>query len=172
MKKRSERKILQILREEGIESLFWRVLKTIVGWKMPHLKSVPYHITKAFKSEIVMEVNGVKMRLNMKDTGLPKDLYIHHAHEPVSTEYLKTTLKPGMTVLDIGANIGYFALMEAKIIGDSGRVYAIEPVKESLSNLKRNIALNGFSNIKVYRFAIGDKTKLSKIYMKEKRNCS
>jgi FkbM family methyltransferase len=164
--------IIGILREEGTEALFWRSLKTVVGWKLPYLRSLPYSLLKVFKNSTVMEVNGVKMHINMRDTGLSQALYLYHTHEPVSTEYFRKTLKPGMTVLDIGANIGYFALLEAKIVGRKGKVYAVEPVSENISFLERNAALNNFSNIEVFRFAIGDKTKLTKIHVMKKRNYS
>ena len=50
---------------------------------------------------------------------------------------LETIVKPGMSILDIGANIGYYPLMELKLIGKEGRLIAIEPSSSNISLLKK-----------------------------------
>jgi FkbM family methyltransferase len=54
---------------------------------------------------------------------------------------------PGMTVVDIGANIGYYALLLAQSVGPVGHVYAFEPDPPNLQLLRKNVAANGFQNI-------------------------
>ena len=66
------------------------------------------------------------MYLNLNDFGLSKYLFLNGIREPECTKIMKQELKSGMTIAEIGANIGYYALMEATIIGDSGKIYAIE----------------------------------------------
>ena len=56
---------------------------------------------------------------------------------------IKSLLRPGMRVADVGANIGYYVLMIAQTIGPSGHVFAIEPSPENLPELRMNIEANG-----------------------------
>ena len=54
-------------------------------------------------------------------------------------------LKPGMTVLEVGAGSGYHAAIIAEIIGGTGHVYTIDRIPELVENAKRNLALTGYS---------------------------
>ena len=68
------------------------------------------------------------------------------AWEPDEMEYLRRKIQPGMTVLDIGANVGYSALVMARAAGEHGLVVAFEPEPLNFSllctNIRRNAALN------------------------------
>ncbi|MCC6531332.1 MAG: FkbM family methyltransferase [Burkholderiales bacterium] len=64
-------------------------------------------------------------------------------------------LGPGSTVIDVGANIGCFTLVAARIVGPNGRVFALEPEESTYSQLLRNIELNGLTNITPLRLAVG-----------------
>jgi FkbM family methyltransferase len=77
----------------------------------------------------------------------------------------KRTLKPGMTVLDVGANVGYFSAIAAALVGSGGSVHAFEPVPESFTRLQRN--LSNFRWCHAYPFAVGDVTGLAKIHFNE-----
>jgi len=72
-------------------------------------------------------------------------------------EFCKKVLKPGMTVFDVGANIGQFTMLFASLVGSSGKVVSFEPSDSTLRRLKANIALNGFNNIIVERAAANDR---------------
>lgn len=69
---------------------------------------------------------------------------------------LKKLLLPGMTVVDVGANIGYYLLLFQQAIGSRGRVICIEPSVENLPELRRNIELNRFENLELHAVALGD----------------
>lgn len=66
------------------------------------------------------------------------------------------TLAPGDTVVDVGANIGCFALAASKRVGARGRVFAVEPDLATYRQLVRNIELNGVANITPLQVAIAD----------------
>ena len=68
---------------------------------------------------------------------------------------LSTLLKPGMRVVDVGANIGYYLLLFEKYIKPEGEVVCIEPSQQNLPELKRNIEVNKFANVKLFEAAIG-----------------
>ena len=61
------------------------------------------------------------------------------AYEPELVYLLKKTLKPGMTVLDLGANIGYFSVISAALVGQNGQVHAFEPMPQNLIRLRKNL---------------------------------
>jgi FkbM family methyltransferase len=89
-------------------------------------------------------------------------------------EILSKTLKPGNIVLDIGANVGAHALFMAKIVGNTGRVYAFEPDKMTFDALKRNIDRNGYNETIIpFNLALSDKDSeviLKKPHTSSKKN--
>lgn len=71
-------------------------------------------------------------------------------------EFIRRLLKPGMKVIDVGANYGCYALTAAKIVGIQGCVLAFEPASKTAAYLKRSIELNLFVNIKLLQCALSD----------------
>ena len=66
-------------------------------------------------------------------------------------------LKPGMTVLDIGANVGLYSLLAERLVGSAGRVWAIEPAEDSYGRLLKNLALNGAGGVTAVKVALSAK---------------
>lgn len=58
-------------------------------------------------------------------------------------------LKEGDVAVDVGANLGYFSLLMSRLVGDNGRVFSFEPVKENLDGLLRNVNLNKITNMNI-----------------------
>lgn len=75
--------------------------------------------------------------------------YLRGEAEPAVQEVLAARLRPGMVFYDLGANIGLFSLLAARIVGPSGQVFSFEPDTEAAARLRRNIARNDFSNVTV-----------------------
>lgn len=119
---------------------------------------------------IIREIEGSKMYLDLRDKGISRELALNGIREERGTEIMRHILGPGQVVVDIGANIGYYALMEAKIVGPGGKVYAIEPVSANVKMLLKNIEMNGYSNIDVFTLAIGNADRVSQIYLSDRRN--
>jgi FkbM family methyltransferase len=59
--------------------------------------------------------------------------------DPEDAAAIRETLTPGMTVLDVGAHVGYFALLAAECVGPTGRVVAVEPSPENFALLAANV---------------------------------
>lgn len=76
---------------------------------------------------------------------------------PVQNWIVKQLGKGG-TFYDIGANIGFFSLLAAKVVGESGRVIAFEPVPANADAVRRNADLNGFDSILVVDVAVSSGT--------------
>ena len=124
------------------------------------------------KKEIEKTVLGNVMYLSLDDVGVSKTLAVYGRHEPISTELFGQEIKEGMCVVDIGANIGYYALQEARLVGEAGRVIAIEPVPDNFVRLKRNVERNGCRNVELRQAAIGNENGTAKIYISRESNWS
>ena len=92
------------------------------------------------------------------------DLPLDHAHaglivrgtlEPPVQEALRRVLAPGAVFYDVGANIGFFTILGARLVGPRGRVIAFEPVPACARAVARNIELNGFEHAKIRAEAVG-----------------
>jgi FkbM family methyltransferase len=70
---------------------------------------------------------------------------------------MRTLLEPGMVVADIGANVGFYTLEMASIVGSAGRVLAFEPDPLSGALLERRVALAGAKNVEVHRLGLGER---------------
>jgi FkbM family methyltransferase len=121
---------------------------------------------------VIKDILGSKMYLDVADRGLSQDLILDGIREAHYVETVQKIVKEGDVVVDIGANIGYYALLESKIVGVKGTIYAIEPVPENHDLLKKNIALNAYSNIKTYQMALGNNNGTEKMYVPPQRNLS
>lgn len=75
-------------------------------------------------------------------------------YEPDSIAALKGILKPGGTFADVGANEGYFSVLASAIVGNAGRVLAVEPQNRLQEVLRRNFALNNAENVTLAAVAV------------------
>lgn len=69
--------------------------------------------------------------------------------------FVQRFLKPGMTVLDIGANQGLYTLLASKLVGTEGRVLAVEPSPREFRRLKFHLWINSCKNVEVVNIALG-----------------
>lgn len=124
-------------------------------------------------TEQIVKVNGYKLYVIPEDPGISSELRIFNIHEPLTTQLTIQELKKGMTCLDIGSNIGYYALMESKSIGTEGKVIAIEPNPKNFEYLKKNLDLQQVTNVEAYNMAAGDKDDQVNFLIHERSNlCS
>jgi len=87
------------------------------------------------------------------------------AYERELIAWMKKTLKPGMTVLDLGANIGYFSAIASQLVGRTGQVHAFEPMPQTLSQLQKNLTAFGWAHL--YPCAVGETPGTATIYSNE-----
>ena len=80
---------------------------------------------------------------------------------------VKKLIKPGMAILDIGANIGYYTLIFAKLTGQRGMVYAFEPDPDNCNILALSLRQNNFSNVILIKKAISNKNEKVKLFIDE-----
>lgn len=87
-----------------------------------------------------------KMFADARDRTLSPYLILDGGWELFVTEAVVSQLRPGMTVFDAGANLGYFTLLMAELVGPSGRVHAVEPNPRLAALLRRTVTLNVFDD--------------------------
>ncbi|HEV8421908.1 MAG TPA: FkbM family methyltransferase [Chthoniobacterales bacterium] len=95
------------------------------------------------------------------------ELSIFRRYEPFETALLSAEIQPGMTILDIGANIGYYTLLFSKLTGANGRVVAFEPEPQNFALLKENLTRNHRTNVEALNVAAGDLAGESFLYLSE-----
>lgn len=93
--------------------------------------------------------------LNLSATGI---------YEPYQTFVVKQLIRPGYTVLDIGANIGYYTLIFSKLVGEQGHVIAFEPEPDTFTLLAENVARNDYANVVLFQKAVSDKNGTMQLF--------
>ena len=93
------------------------------------------------------------------DEGISTELQIYQSHEPLTTHLMIDELKQNMVCIDLGSNIGYYAVIESNMIGDSGKIFAIEPSPVNFLALKSNLENQKKRNFSAHNIAIGDKNE-------------
>lgn len=158
------KKVAKIRRKEGFKGIIWRVWRYL--FKAPRLWRDEFiWFWKGRKGDGISSlVNGRIMFLNPFDRGISKELFIYRTHEPLVSRLLMGILREGMAVVDIGANIGYYVLIESGLVGDKGKVIAIEPDPENVVLLRRNVEANELRNVEIIQAAIGEENGIGKLY--------
>ena len=96
-----------------------------------------------------------------KDDFAAGDHVLHgNPYEPEIGAVLKRYVKPGMAVVDIGANIGRLTMLMASLVEPSGRVIAVEPNPENIKLLEASRRVNGFDHVLVIQAAAGRRIAL------------
>ncbi len=99
-------------------------------------------------------------------TGTPGglDFSVVNIEKP-ERRFVTSFLKPGMTVLDVGAHHGLYTTLMSKLVGPSGRVIAFEPSPRELVGLTRHLRLNGCRNVSVAAVAVGSAAGAADLYV-------
>ena len=85
-----------------------------------------------------------------------RSIFVTGRYEPNEFCWLSRVLKPGMTVLDVGANLGLYTLYAARRVTGSGRVVAIEPSTREMARLRRNVEQNALGNVSLVAAAVAE----------------
>jgi FkbM family methyltransferase len=156
------KKIVYSIRSRGLAG-FFGLIGSYVFWYWKKLTSR--------ERKFLRKVGDYQMYLNLDDPGLSTTIGRGGDREKDQSKVLQQELKEGMVVLDIGANLGYYALMEARRIGPRGKIYAVEPVPSNYDLLSQNIQLNKLSErIEAFPLAISNKRGKQKLFLSKLSN--
>lgn len=87
---------------------------------------------------------------------IAREMCVTGGYAPAEAALVRASLALGGTFVDVGANIGYFALLGASLVGESGRVVALDPDPRMAAAARENVALNRLRNVSVVQVAAAD----------------
>lgn len=120
--------------------------------KLPVIRSFVAWYKKQNKPEYVM-IEGRRLYLNPQDEELAPYLAMHGYFEKMETELVRQYVQPGMRVLDVGANIGYFTVLCSALVGKEGSIVAIEPDVTNYSFLEKSVQELPEANVQLVKAA-------------------
>jgi FkbM family methyltransferase len=141
--------ILRSAPSDRFKRLFWR-------WVGDPLSRGSWTFTARMTYGFVLRGNTVEF--------LGRYVYYFGIWEPNLSTWITQQLSSGDTFVDIGANIGYYALLAARLVGPSGHVVAIEASPRTFRDLARNLSLNDARNVRSVNVAVSDREGELQLY--------
>jgi len=105
---------------------------------------------------VALMLDGFTLHVRPDDKEVGAGLAESHQYEPHVTHELKNLLRDGAVFVDVGANVGYFTMLAASLVGTAGRVIAFEPNADNCELIRMSIEANGFRNVVLHPFAVSD----------------
>jgi FkbM family methyltransferase len=127
-------------------------------------RSLSWPLATKLAAETEVEVIGGSRMFVRTDDLVGRVIAISGVWEPNLTALFKSALAPGDVCIDVGAHIGYYTLLAARVVGPGGHVYAFEPSPSNNRALRRNIALNKLPNVTALDVAAGAETRRATLY--------
>ena len=107
------------------------------------------------------------MELFLYGSEASKDFLQNNPHEAGEVKFLESKVRAGMTVIDVGANVGVSSVAIGRKIGKHGKLYSFEPVPRYFRILQQNLSFNKLDNVEAFRVALSDRAGEADFYLKE-----
>lgn len=128
------------------------------------LKIIPLlfkHKTMLFKEKIIKEISygnrKFKIIIDPKNGYLDAQIYANGLYEPHIVSEIIANISSGNTCLDIGANIGHHTIIMSQCAGDTGKVFAYEPIPKISKQMGESLELNNIKNVTILSDALSNK---------------
>jgi len=128
-----------------------RVLAALDGPSAPS----PFLVRFGPEDLVDVDLGDRIMVLDRADNSVSEEIISRRCYEPGITAVVRRHLGPGMTFVDVGANVGYFSILASELVGPSGRVVAVEPSSENCRLLLLSIEGNALDNVVLYPVGAG-----------------
>jgi len=132
--------------------------------KFSSVRKIKNYALDNFKTEFVY-VQGNKIFLDDEDC---LQLSVNEITEPVETKLFNDIIKNGEVLVDVGANIGYFTLLMAKLSGSSGKIFSFEPENKNFEILEKNVKINNYQNVVLEKKGVSDRNGVNKFFLSSK----
>jgi FkbM family methyltransferase len=120
--------------------------------------------TKSKSHDIICRANKCILKLR-SDSVLAEALFVGAGFEEAEMELMCSLAKPGMRVIDVGANIGLYTVLLGKLVGPTGHVWSFEPYTPVVNYLEQNVRLNDLNNVTIVEKALDDKEGVSEFHV-------
>jgi FkbM family methyltransferase len=131
-----------------------RIRHSIIGRSVRKVIHAGYRLQNPPGKPVSYSLPGA-VRIRLYPEGeVAEFLAVQRFFEKTELALVAAYLKPGMTVIDVGANIGVYSILASKIVGPTGMAWAFEPSLESYQRLEKNLQLNGCDRVQPVRAAL------------------
>ncbi|TSC61261.1 MAG: FkbM family methyltransferase [Parcubacteria group bacterium Athens0416_74] len=148
---------------KGVGAFVPQTVPELIYTSLPKFIKRPVNaLLMSFIPEYI-KIGSVEIALNNEDPVVCGALTLG-VYEKCESKLIQEKLKPGMTFVDLGANVGLYTALAASIVGKEGRVYAFEPDTDNFSFLNKTVRKNGFTNTKCLKTAISDHNGTGRLF--------
>ena len=132
----------------------WITSVARLQWRHPYLRPAVNWAANRFRyqDDVIQQGEGRGLRFNV---GGANAGYMLGTAEPAMQAAIAALVKPGMVVYDVGANVGFFSMIAARLVGSKGRVVSFEPLPINAERCAHNAGLNTFDHVTVRTDALG-----------------
>ncbi len=130
----------------------WAEIGIAPGWHYQTCEQFGEHLANS-EPFLSLLPNRCQISCNLQDH-VQRQIYFFGVYEPIEAYLFTRLLKPGMTVIDAGANIGQYTLLAATLVGDRGSVHSFEPVPATFEKLSQHVAANHLGNVSINQVAL------------------
>jgi FkbM family methyltransferase len=142
-----------------------------------YMKARPLHTFRWFfykhltpKRYMTCPVLDQDMLVDLRVGGISRALALYGTREEDMLKIIRARIKPGMHILDLGGNIGYYTLEFSRLIGAEGLLLAVEPDPRNFAVLQKNVETLGRTNVLLKRLAVSDAKGVAQMAVTEKSN--
>lgn len=144
------------------KGLYWSIIHRL--YKIPSMRKTLTPLVNALKPNFVTS-RGHKIFIDKHDATISQELILSGKWEDFETEIFSQYIHPGDIVVDIGAHIGWYTLIAAKLVGKTGKVYSFEPDTTNFNLLTKNVQANGYHNVVLIKKAVSNKTDSAQLFI-------
>jgi FkbM family methyltransferase len=112
-------------------------------------------LASSIPSKGVLTTRLIHHRISIDLSDFVERMILLGQFEPEETHLFRSRVRAGMTIIDVGANVGYYTLLGSHLVGRRGRVLAYEPSPYAFHRLSRTLQTNRVSNVTLHQVALG-----------------
>jgi FkbM family methyltransferase len=144
---------------------FWGTLGIAPGWRYSAFEKFGERLSSGYllSSELP---NGCSLPCDLRDH-VQRQIYFQGVYEPIEAYLFSCLVKPGMTVVDAGTNIGQYTLLASTLVGITGSVHGFEPVPDTFRRVSQNVTHNQLSNVHLNQAGLWQKAMPLRLSLSE-----
>ncbi|HEV2948249.1 MAG TPA: FkbM family methyltransferase, partial [Gemmataceae bacterium] len=131
--------------------------RAVIGSFDRQVLNTPFAVRCSGADVSFIRVEDVMLAADAADRTVSYVLLMGQPYEPHLFRFFKEWVKPGMTLVDLGANIGFYSMVGARLVGPSGKVFSFEPNSENCRLILLSKEKNHFDNVVLYPVAASDR---------------